>query len=292
MNCQGPIALQADTLRAIACEHHGYVHLDPLPSQADLDYLYASTYYSQYNPDWFRKERREQWYWRRVYQARCAQFEYWRGATEDTPLNVLDWGAGAGWFVKTARQFNPTYSVIGYEPNEHAREFAQTASVVNSLDIIAGYEDFIHCSLVLEHVLDPLAELQVLYDYLRPGGTLCVIVPNEFNELQRELMHRYNYTPLHQHHLNYFTAGSLEMLLQKAGFTTLNTTVTFPMEWFALHGLNYVKYPRLGKLAHWLRMYYEWSNLVISRQKWERHKDSWWMKGWGREMETWVKKPE
>lgn len=290
LDCQGPITLQTDRLRAIACTYHGYTHLDPLPSQADLDYLYASTYYQVYNPGWFRKEQHEQWYWRRVYQARCAQFEYWRGATIDAPLNVLDWGAGVGWFVKATRQFNPTYSVIGYEPNEYAREFAQTASIVSSLDAIPSREDFVHCSLVLEHVLNPLAELQTLYNHLKPGGMLCVVVPNELNELQQELMHRYDYTPLHQHHINYFTGLSLSNLLRKAGFDIVHTTATFPMEWLALHGLNYVKYPRLGKVAHWVRMYYEWSNLVVSRENWEREKDGWQSKGWGREVEIWAKK--
>jgi hypothetical protein len=58
---------------------------------------------------WFDKERREFWYWRKVYEWRChTALRMARG------LNVLDYGAGAGWFVKVAN--SGVFAAIGYEP--------------------------------------------------------------------------------------------------------------------------------------------------------------------------------
>jgi hypothetical protein len=65
-------------------------------------------------------------------------------------------------------------------------------------------------------------------------------------------------------------------------------TATFPMEWLALHGLNYVKYPKLGRVAHWLRMGIEASALSFAPDRWERLRDGWAARGIGRETELWA----
>ncbi|MHC4278515.1 MAG: hypothetical protein ACYSTI_14545, partial [Planctomycetota bacterium] len=49
----------------------------------------------------------------------------------------------------------------------------------------------------------------------------------------------------------------------RAGFSIVDTLTTVPVEWFALHGLNYVKRPALGAVVHWLRMLLEWHALTF-----------------------------
>jgi hypothetical protein len=148
-----------------------------------------------------------------------------------------------------------------------------------------GPVGIVHLSLVLEHVLRPWDLLRILYGEIETDGVLCIIVPNEYNPLQQQLTRRWGYTPLHPHHCNYFTPLSLQRLAERAGFGVVRVTATFPMEWFALHGLNYVKYPRLGKVAHWLRMAIEYTALTVAPERWERLRDRWAARGWGREVE-------
>jgi SAM-dependent methyltransferase len=297
--CNGPVAWQKGDLRAISCQSCGFMHLDPLPTQAELTQLYQDEYYQEYNAGWFKKEKREWWYWRRVYQQRCRRFELLHRSTKKA--RVYDWGAGAGWFCRAASAHNPTYTVEGYEPNEYAREWAKThtALVAHSAENCRD-EDFIHLSLVLEHVKCPLGLLEILWGYLVPGGLLCVVVPNEYdpttgdgNDLQRQMAERFGYSPLHEHHLSYFTPLSLVRLAERAGFSIVHLGYTFPMELFALRTpLKYPKYPKLGKVAHWARMLLEWG-AAVSLWPWawlERKQARWAALGWGREIEAWLQK--
>jgi hypothetical protein len=107
---------------------------------------------------------------------------------------------------------------------------------------------------------------------------------------QNKLAQRYGYSPLHPHHVNYFTPATLRALVERAGFEVVRMTATFPMEWLALHGLNYVKHPKLGRVAHWLRMGIEASALSFAPDRWERLRDGWAARGWGREVELWARK--
>jgi SAM-dependent methyltransferase len=270
----------------------GFIHLDPLPEQAALDEFYRSEYYQEHYAGWFEKERREWWYWSAVYQERVRKFERLHGPFPGPTRWLFDWGAGCGWFIKAARMLDPRYMVQGYEPNVYARQYAHksvTALVVSTYAECMG-EQFIHCSLVLEHVLDPLTLLREIHYRLADGGVACIVVPNEFNPLQMRLIGRYDYTPVHEHHINYFQIDSLRELAKRAGFSIVDTLTTVPVEWFALHGLNYVKRPALGAVVHWLRMLLEWHALTFVPSWWENKRRDWAAKGIGREVELWLQK--
>ena len=295
--CYGKIILQRGDLRAIFCESCGYAHLSPRPSQKELDRLYKDEYYQSYHAGWFDKEAHEFWYWRRVYQQRLRQIERLIDVNPEWHCYLLDYGAGCGWFVQ-ANNKEIGWSVFGCEPNAYARDYAKhhtTASIVSDCSdrLIGGYADLtsIHTSLVLEHLLDPLDFLKRAYDSLLPGGVLCIVVPNEFNPLQFELMRRFDYTPLHEHHINYFSLASLRRLVEQAGFEVAHLSTTFPIEWFALHGLNYTRHPRAGLLAHWLRMALEATALSIAPGRWEARKSAWAARGIGREIELYARRP-
>jgi SAM-dependent methyltransferase len=287
--CAGHTVAEGNGLRAVECWRCGYVHLLPKPDEEELERLYRDEYYQAHNAGWFEKERREQWYWRRVYWARLRQF----GQSDILAYipRVLDWGAGCGWFVKTAQEWGS--DATGYEPSSEATDYAFNELGVALFSVYprSVLRDFVHLSLVLEHVHDPDALLAQIFNVLRPGGVLCAIVPNEFNPLQQELARRTGYTPLHPHHVNYLTPDSLERMVERAGFEVVRVTSTFPMEWLALHGLNYVRHPRLGRVAHWLRMVLEATALTVAPDWWEWVRDGWAARGWGREVELWARKP-
>ncbi len=97
-------------------------------------------------------------------------------------LKILDYGCGAGEFVKFIEN---EYTTFGFEPNEHARNFAQKKSNKtkfltkpdlseiedNSLDIITLWH-------VFEHIEDRDFYLNLFYKKLKPEGVLIIAVPN------------------------------------------------------------------------------------------------------------------
>ena len=286
----GPVAMKRAGLMAIMCRHCHYIHLDPLPSKQDLANLYKTEYYQGANSGQFRKEAREFWYWRKVYGARLDRFErlYERPRLDTL---VLDYGAGCGWFVKAAKG-RLGYHVRGVEPNIDAGIYANKHLGIGlwrqSVDLPELWQ-LIHASLVLEHVRDPRALLSQFYRWLRPGGMVCIVVPQEFT-IDQEKLKEWWYTPLSKYHVNYFTSVSMMGLLLEAGFTIKHVAGTFPMERLALAGLNYVKHPKLGKLAHWLRMAIEGTALTVAPGRWELKRADWGSRHIGREVEIWAMK--
>ena len=219
-------------LWAIDCAWCGFVHLDPLPSRGALDLLYSDSYYRVHHADLFRKEKREQWYWRLVYRERLREFAQLTGRYV---VRLLDYGAGFGWFVRCAEHYRDWDGVVfdawGYELGAGCGGKGLTNKVFS--DIPARAYDAVHLSFVLEHVRDPLATLREIRGLLKPGGVLCIVVPHELNELQRRLRRR-GYMPLHPHHLNYFPPDTLRRLAERAGFAVLRATATFPIEALAV----------------------------------------------------------
>lgn len=299
-------------LRAIDCVKCGFVHLDPLPTQAALDKLYSQEYYQHHHADLFRKEKREQWYWRLVYRERLQEFGQ---AIDKRVINLLDYGAGFGWFVRCAERYNwerygrngQIFDAWGYELGAVGINRCSTDKVFSDIpvwacdalrlcltgevlpDIPAGTYDAVHLSFVLEHIRDPLAMLREIHGLLAPGGVLCIVVPNEFNKLQQRLRGR-GYTPLHPHHLNYFSPDTLRWLAERVGFEVLRTTATFPMEALALAGLDYTRWGWAGTAAHWLRMIFEAALLLVA-PKFKRRLFEWFArKDIGREIELWLQK--
>jgi 2-polyprenyl-3-methyl-5-hydroxy-6-metoxy-1,4-benzoquinol methylase len=91
---------------------------------------------------------------------------------------------------------------------------------------------------VLEHMAEPIAALLAARRLLRPGGVLLVSVPNvgHWSVVRDLALGRFDYLPvgvLCGTHLRFFTAASLDELLQEAGFAIVQqrrTTQPMPQE--------------------------------------------------------------
>jgi SAM-dependent methyltransferase len=93
-------------------------------------------------------------------------------------------------------------------------------------DVITMYD-------LVEHLQDPIQDLRRVQFWLKPGGVLFVLTPNEealprrvarlafrlsFRRIQRPLSTLY-----YAHHLSYFTTRSLRSLFEGTGFDTVRT---------------------------------------------------------------------
>ncbi len=255
---KGNILDRCNEYNVIDCEECGFVHIDPVPSEADLEKTYREEYYSVEKPEYIARSEEDLVWWNICYKERYETFE------EHLPperRRILDVGSGPGYFLLHGKERG--WKTAGIEPSEQASEHSRSLGlyIVNSfLNRYTaeglGQFDVIHMSEVLEHIPGPADLVQLCYSMLKPGGLLCAIVPNEYSHFQKALKNACNYKPwwiAPPHHINYFNLDSLKKLVMNNGFEIIVSEATFPMDMFLLMGDNYVGNDDLGRACHMKR---------------------------------------
>lgn len=273
----GDVCGQHGVFTVIDCQRCQFKHVVPLPSAQELAELYQEQFYRDDKPCYFSHYEEDESWWRLVYQERYGVFEQ---QLKSNSRRLLDVGSGPGLFLRVgaARGWDthgiePSTQAVAYSRERGAQVeqgFFEAAALPKS-----GMFDAIHLSAVLEHVPDPVSILQTATRALRPGGVLCVVVPNDFNPLQcaaQKAADLPSWWVAPPHHLNYFDFASLRNLLSREGWRVFHETTTFPMEMFLLMGQNYVGDGDKGRALHKQRMLWE-QNLAAAgaadvKQKW------------------------
>lgn len=268
----------------------GYFRADPLPSDAELKELYDG-FYSKEKPDYITNQERDLRWWNAMYDDRITVMSeiYHKTSNKIFPL-MLDIGCGAGFFLRRAWDNPATRWIgVGIEPNKQALDYAKEKTSCGvfyetSLDNVKETKFCgVHISEVLEHLPRPLETLKEAYDRLIPGGAICVVVPNEKFVWSTDMVeYRLKYPHVFQppQHLNYFDFESIEKLMKLAGFEIYERSAMYPMESFISGGLDYVKNPDLGILAHQWRKNFDFAMTSEERRRFYKNLAS---EGLGRE---------
>lgn len=143
---------------------------------------------------------------------------------------LLEVGCGGGLLVRVAQQRG--WEVHATDVSEsccqllrplladrlHQGDVQGAPFAENSFDAVVMME-------VVEHLIEPLDDLQRVYALLRPGGALYVTTPNldGFTAGVRGGKWR----AVVDEHLNYFTARTLETLLRKVGFSSFTHRTSY-----------------------------------------------------------------
>ncbi len=243
----------------VDCVACGFAHLDPLPSAASLRETYRRHYYESVKPDYLAKEGREQAYWRLEHDDKLDALA---ALGVRAPGRLLDVGCSGGFFLAHAARRG--WAVLGIEPSAQAAAHARGLGVpvverfLDEVDWEAlGTFDAVHLKLVLEHLPGPAAVLRAVRARLRPGGVVCVQVPNDFNALQAAVRATLGTPPwwvAPPYHVNYFDFASLERLCARTGLSVRRRDTNFPMEAFLLMGEVYVGDETVGRACHARRM--------------------------------------
>ena len=144
---------------------------------------------------------------------------------------LLDVGCGLGLFVRHA--VDQGWDAAGLETSEWAaREGAKRYGItihhaeLDDAPVEPSSFDVVHFNHVMEHVLDPVAEMQAARNLLRPGGVLVVEVPQEIRYPLSDRVFRALHPELYltpppdvTHHLIFFTVAGLRSAAKRAGFT-------------------------------------------------------------------------
>jgi SAM-dependent methyltransferase len=134
--------------------------------------------------------------------------------------SVLDVGSGLGVFP--ARMAESGWQVTALDPDERAVEHTRTLVGVDAVraDFLEaedlGSFDLVTLNKVLEHVPDPVAMLAHTRDFLNPGGTVYVEVPDaEGAAADADGPGREEFFI---EHLHVFSDRSLRLLAERGGF--------------------------------------------------------------------------
>lgn len=141
-------------------------------------------------------------------------------------MRVLEIGAATGFLLEAIRPY--VGEVVGIEPGDDFRQFSIDELGIEAYptrDAVEGREfDLILSYYVVEHLRDPVAELNEWRQFLAPGGHLAIEVPNVDDALvkywQVEAFDRFYWQKAH--YFNY-SHQTLDMVLRMAGFADVET---------------------------------------------------------------------
>jgi len=262
--------------KIIHCNHCGFKHAIPIPTNEFLDNYYKKSYFEKRKPDYFTLQKEDEKWWNMVFQERIEKFE---NNLEGEGRRILDVGCGPGFFLKKCKEMG--WETIGLEPSPLAAEYAnkQGLNVINGELNLENLEklgkfDVIYMHGVLEHLPNPKNSIQLCYEHLNSGGLFFTSVANDYNPFQmilKEHLEFDSWWSVPPEHINYFTPTSIQNLLESCNMEKISMVSSFPMEIFLLMGENYIKNKPLGKECHNKRKKFEYalrdSGLVDFKEK-------------------------
>jgi SAM-dependent methyltransferase len=143
---------------------------------------------------------------------------------------MLDVGCALGDCLLEAKKLgwkNPK----GLEVSHYAAETARSRGLdVHAGDLThhpfkPGQFDLILLQDVIEHTIDPIAQLKAAYQLLKPGGQILVVTPNIEGFWSQVLGKSwYHYKP--GEHLTYFSLSTMKIALYQSGFRNLIASPT------------------------------------------------------------------
>lgn len=141
---------------------------------------------------------------------------------------ILDVGCGRGEFLEEAQKFG--WNVTGSEYSETAVNILKAKNItVISGDIeeysTTDYFDVIVSIEVVEHLKNPLQNVNKMFSLLRPGGLLFLTTPNRKSLTGVIIKSRWRVFE-YPEHLFYFSCNSMNSMLVKTGFSDVKIKTT------------------------------------------------------------------
>ena len=258
---KGKIILNKGKFELIDCTKCKFIHIMPLPTEAELLKFYQKEFYQKVKPTYLKQDEKEREYWNMSYDEKLNILE----TNKIKNKKILDVGSGGGFFLRRAKEKG--WDVLGIEPSLTAAKYAEKYKIPTITDFFEKI-DFskkkkfgaIHMNAVLEHSRSPNKILEIAHNLLEKKGMLIVEVPNEFNPLQliaQKTLKKDEWWVVPKEHLNYFNFNSLSKLLKKNGFEITMKQATFPLEIFLLMGFDYISNSKIGLKKHQERIKFE-----------------------------------
>ncbi|WPU65838.1 class I SAM-dependent methyltransferase [Peredibacter starrii] len=162
----------------------------------------------------------------RIFKPRAEKvINFWKKYNGSLTGRFLEVGAAYGTFCEAIRDHGVFKEIIAVEPTPElakkcrAKNLVTHEETIEELTIESNSVDLLACFEVIEHLANPIAFVEKVSNFLRPGGIFVCSCPNsrslsmlEIKSYAREVDHE---------HLNYFNPDSLSLLVKKNGFEVL-----------------------------------------------------------------------
>jgi SAM-dependent methyltransferase len=158
------------------------------------------------------------------------------------PGCLLEIGCGTGEFLLEAK--NAGWQVEGLELSAKFREAAKywygfdlQAKELSQANISLETIDVVALLHVFEHLPDPIATLDEIYQILKPGGWLLIIIPN-VSSWTDSLFGKASPVLLKQDHLFHYNPKTLHMMVERSKLGVMDMTTFEPSHhiWTSLYG--------------------------------------------------------
>ena len=176
-------------INLVRCSSCKLEYLNPLPAKETFKNIYNEYYYKNGYINLQTK---------RISQASSHLDKMQRlNASKPEKINVLDIGAGTGYFLMLAKQLN--YNIYGIETSDFAREYAKENFRIDSKSCLKDLPDIMYDFItfwdVLGHINNPDIYLGYCKSHLKKSGYIIIKFPNfhscyyRFNFLLAKYMH-------------------------------------------------------------------------------------------------------
>jgi SAM-dependent methyltransferase len=153
---------------------------------------------------------------------------YYAPKIQDTPLRILDFGCGDGWFLRGMKEKG--HHAVRFEPNpNHARQLAQNLGlqVFLNLGSLKSQKlfDAVTMHFVVEHVSNLHETFELAYRMLKTDGHFYFIIPN-IHSIEARILKRkwHGFDP--PRHLSFPTLPVIEQLAMENGFGVEHTRIS------------------------------------------------------------------
>jgi SAM-dependent methyltransferase len=174
-----PTRLRAYRFQLEQCHDCGLIYQRYAPSGPFLDELYGEIAVG----DQTMIGRQRGLLARQAYAYDVEQLIKYHGR-EPWELNVLDFGAGYGFWLEMASAYGCEVSAAEFSTMKAGRLERRGWNVLPATDLPSDTFHFINTEQVFEHLTDPADTVRRLATALRPGGLLRISVPNGSNVVE------------------------------------------------------------------------------------------------------------
>ena len=205
--------------RVVRCLNDGLVMVNPQPAKKQIDALYDSKYFQEFDP-YLKSRQVHLSYFRRKLEQIEKKLGRW-GRPSRRPGKLLDVGCGLGFLLNEAQRRG--WETVGIDVSNYPLKFCRQLGLtvkkgtLKTAKLPAASFDVVTSLQTIEHETNPLEHTQAIYRLLKPGGLAVITTPNH-DSWTRKLMGSGWFGYRHKEHLFFLSPSTLKALLRRAGF--------------------------------------------------------------------------